>query len=98
MTSADLRAVQAFVTGKAADLREAIAPVADEVEELTGSGWSGSAAESFAAAWAEWHDGSAKILDALGRIGAGLGLSAEGYDQTDGTLGTSYSRLASRLS
>lgn len=98
VSAAELRDVESFVTGRAYDLRDAITPVAAEVEDLLGGGWTGSAATTFGQAWSEWHDGSAKILDALGRIGAALGQIADSYAGTDDNLAASYSRIADRLS
>lgn len=96
VTPAQLRAMQSFVSGQAADLREALAPVTAEVDDLLGSGWSGSAASAFAAAWREWQEGTGELLDGLGRMAALLGVSATGYEGSDQVTSSVFARLEGR--
>ena len=87
VTPGELRSAQVFVSDLAADVRTELGDLCDEVTTLLADGWVSTAATGFAAGWHEWHGGADDLLDALGRIGVLLSLTAAQYDASDQEAG-----------
>ena len=83
VNSADLYLAQSFISELAGDIAAELSAVSGEIESLLDSSWTGEAARSFSAGWAEWREGAGEVLDALGRMGALLATTANAYDSQD---------------
>ncbi len=97
VTTDELRAAQGFVADLAGDVNAELLGVHDEITQLLADGWLGTAAAGFNAGWRDWRDGATDLLDALGRIGVLLALSAEHYDGTDTYAGVELDMAGSEL-
>ena len=62
---AELRGTTADVRVGADSLRATSDDIHLDVEALLDAGWTGTAAESYADAWADWRSGADRVLDAL---------------------------------
>ncbi|QBS43805.1 WXG100 family type VII secretion target [Nocardia sp. CS682] len=79
----EVRAIGRYIYSLAQTFRSALDSAVREVDELTSSGWSGTAATAFAEGWRESRDGGGKIIDALTVMADKLGVSAESYQAQD---------------
>ncbi|MFF0494034.1 WXG100 family type VII secretion target [Nocardia sp. NPDC004068] len=74
-------------------LRSALADASREVTALTETGWTGTAAASFAEGWDECRDGGQRIIEALGTLAAAVGVTAETYAAHDNQFAAEVSSL-----
>jgi WXG100 family type VII secretion target len=70
------------VSNEAEELREELARLSQEWDNLS-HGWSGVAASAFTPAWEEWHEGAARIVEALAESSRRLAQAAVLYDERD---------------
>ena len=70
------------VSNEAEDLREELACLAREWDTLS-HGWSGVAASALTPAWEEWHEGAARIVEALAESSRRLAQAAVLYEERD---------------
>jgi WXG100 family type VII secretion target len=70
------------VSNEADELREELARLSREWDNLS-HGWSGVAASAFAPAWEEWHEGAARIVEALAESSRRLAQAAVLYEERD---------------
>lgn len=97
VTTSELNAAQAYVSGVASEVRTGLSSLASDVEELLGGGWTGAAATAFAAGWQDWRTGSDDVLDALGRMAQLLAITARTYDGTDAVSSIDFDQLGGTL-
>jgi WXG100 family type VII secretion target len=97
VSTADLNAAQAFVSGLAGEIRTDLGSATTQVESLLDGGWKGTAADGFAAGWQNWHTGALELLDALGRMAALLAVTAREYDGRDAIVSFDFNRLGGEL-
>ena len=83
VTAPELVAVSAELQSLAEGLRSGLGSLDSEVSGLLGSGWTGSAASSYAGVWQEWHQGAAQVVEGLSRMSGLLQDAAAGYSSTD---------------
>jgi WXG100 family type VII secretion target len=89
----DVRSVGRKAYELAQALRSALNDAGREVDSLTSSGWTGSAAAAFATGWGECHDGGNQIIDALIEMAERLGVSAANYQTQDTRAASATSSL-----
>ncbi|MEV6428793.1 WXG100 family type VII secretion target [Nocardia sp. NPDC051463] len=89
----EVRAVGRYVYSLTQTLRSALDSAGTEVDELTSSGWSGTAAAAFAEGWRESRDGGGKIVEALTVMAEKLGVTAENYQAQDTAAASRTSSL-----
>lgn len=89
----DVTALGKYAYDLAETLRSALANAGREVEALVGTGWSSTAATSFADGWTECQDGGNKILDALTTMASSLGVTAKSYAAQDNQFAAQVSSL-----
>jgi WXG100 family type VII secretion target len=70
------------VSNEAEELREELAHMSREWDNVS-HGWSGVAASAFAPAWEEWHEGAARIVEALAESSRRLAQGAVLYEERD---------------
>jgi WXG100 family type VII secretion target len=70
------------VSNEAEELREELARLSGEWDNLS-HGWSGVAASAFTPAWEEWHEGAARIVEALAESSRRLAQAAVLYEERD---------------
>jgi WXG100 family type VII secretion target len=70
------------VSNDAEELREQLAGISRDWDNLA-RGWSGVAASTYASIWQEWHEGAAKLVDALAESSRSLGVAAVRYSEQD---------------
>lgn len=87
-----------------ADVRRAVAGLSEarvradrEVAGLLDGGWTGAAAASFAAGWADWAEGAAQVGSALDGLADGLVLARSQLVDADDSGADSMARLMARL-
>jgi WXG100 family type VII secretion target len=84
------------VSNEAEELREELSRLSREWDSLS-HGWSGVAASAFAPAWEEWHEGAARIVEALAESSRRLAQAAVLYEERDigsaRTLGSAASGM-----
>lgn len=90
-------AVLADVRRAVADLSETRAQADREVAGLLDGGWTGAAASSFAAGWADWVEGAAQVGSALDGLADGLVLARSELGGADDSGADSTARLRARL-
>lgn len=88
MSDFDVTAVELQVAGRALETIAAegyddLARLSSRVEHFVGAGWQGTAASSFAGAYAEWSAGATDGLQALTLMGEALGASGRAYTASD---------------
>src|ERR1700682_82055 len=71
-----------FISNEAEELREEVSRLSREWDNLS-HGWSGVAASTFAPAWEDWHEGAARIVDALAESSRRLARAAVLYEEPD---------------
>jgi WXG100 family type VII secretion target len=71
------------VSNDAEELREELSRIAREWDNIS-RGWSGTAASAFASIWDEWHEGAAKVVEALAESSRCLAEAAVRYNEQDG--------------
>jgi WXG100 family type VII secretion target len=87
--SADLGAIMstaAWMDGVAEDFDDDVQVLYRQVEALL-ERWRGSAADSHADAWADWHTTAATLVGALRDDAVALRAAAGGYHRTDAHAG-----------
>ncbi|MFQ6393164.1 WXG100 family type VII secretion target [Nocardia sp. KC 131] len=89
----EVSAVGRYVYSLAQTFRSALDSAGTEVDELTSSGWSGTAATAFAEGWRESRDSGGKIVDALAVMAEKLGVTAENYLAQDTAAASRTSSL-----
>lgn len=70
------------VSNEAEELREQLAGISRDWDGLA-RGWSGAAASAYGAIWEEWHEGAARLVEALAESSRSLGLAAVRYGERD---------------
>ena len=70
------------VSNEAEELREELSRLSREWDNLS-HGWSGVAASAFAPVWEEWHEGAARIVEALAESSRRLAQAAVLYEERD---------------
>jgi WXG100 family type VII secretion target len=70
------------VSNEAEELREELARLSREWDNLS-HGWSGAAASAFTPAWEEWHEGAARVVEALAESSRRLAQAAVLYEERD---------------
>lgn len=71
--------------------------VVAQVRDAVDGGWSGAAAESFAAAWQEWSTGAEQVCAALTSIVASLETARRELAAADGASAADSHSLLERL-
>lgn len=89
----DVLAVGRRAADLAQSLRSALRVAENQVNSLTSTGWTGSAATAFTTGWDECHDGGGRIIDALVELAGKLGVSAATYQSQDATTASRVSSL-----
>ncbi|MFI5777126.1 WXG100 family type VII secretion target [Nocardia sp. NPDC051570] len=89
----DVSALGKYAYDLADILRASLTNAGRDVESLTKGGWTGSAADSFAAGWSECRDGGQKIIDALATLASTLGVTAESYGAHDNQFAAEIPKL-----
>jgi WXG100 family type VII secretion target len=89
----DVAALGKYAYDLADILRSALNSAGREVDSLTSSGWTGTAADSFATGWHECQDGGQKIIDALATMASSLGVTAQTYRAHDNQFAAEISHL-----
>lgn len=80
-----------------AELEETRRECGSVVASLLSGGWSGAAADSFAAAWDDWLTGADAVVAALGEIEAGLLATGALLGSADRDVAAAHDRLHERL-
>ncbi|WP_067570112.1 WXG100 family type VII secretion target [Nocardia acidivorans] len=75
----DVQALGRSALDIAETMRSALKSAGREVDSLTTTGWTGTAATSFGTGWGECSDGGHRIIDALTTMADQLGVTAETY-------------------
>jgi len=70
------------VSNEAEELREQLTDISRDWENLA-RGWAGIAASAYGAIWEEWHEGAARLVDALAESSRSLGIAAVRYSEQD---------------
>jgi WXG100 family type VII secretion target len=70
---------------------------AHDVDSLLRAGWSGRAAEAFAAAWDDWLAGAREVLDSLEAITGAMAATQADLQCTDTEVAAATRRLWERL-
>jgi WXG100 family type VII secretion target len=70
------------ISNEAEELREELSRLSREWDNLS-HGWSGVAASAFARTWEEWHEGAAKVVEALAESSRRLAQAAVLYEERD---------------
>jgi WXG100 family type VII secretion target len=70
------------VGNEAEELRDELSRLSREWDNLS-HGWSGMAASAFGPAWEEWHEGAARIVEALAESSRRLAQAAVLYEERD---------------
>ncbi|MFW0793265.1 WXG100 family type VII secretion target [Gordonia sp. CPCC 205515] len=74
-------------------MRAALGSTGGHVETLLGSGWCGTAADSFGAGWNECRHGGERIISILETLAVAVGGSANRYVGQEGDNSDSFARL-----
>jgi WXG100 family type VII secretion target len=88
---------QAEVMGMSDQVRAEGVRVSGQVRDLVGSGWSGAAAEQYAAAWDDWQRGSEQLLGALDALAELMGAVRTEIEEADDDSAQAARVLVSRL-
>jgi WXG100 family type VII secretion target len=88
---------QSDVLGISSDLRAERDGVSRGVRALLAEGWTGVAANQYAAGWDDWCRGSEEMMRALTTIGELMGAVRDAIVETDTHAATSSTVLVSRL-
>ena len=92
---ARLRSTRAFVDRVASDVSAEVSAVQRDVEDLLGSGWTGSSANAFARGWQDWTLGARSTLRALEVMAELLGVAGRDFADGDVLVGDSFAKFAS---
>jgi WXG100 family type VII secretion target len=84
------------VSNDAEELREELARLSREWDNIS-RGWSGTAASALASIWEEWHEGAAKVVEALAESSRCLAEAAVRYDEQDGVSAGKLGSVAMEL-
>ncbi|WP_280457813.1 WXG100 family type VII secretion target [Nocardia carnea] len=88
----DVRNIGRIAYRIATELRSGASTLDLDVTTLLSS-WTGTAADSYRAAWAEMHDSSEVVWNELFEPAEKLGITADNYVQTDGSTAAAVSSL-----
>ncbi|MBO0846254.1 MAG: WXG100 family type VII secretion target [Nocardioides sp.] len=93
----DLALAREQVAGIATSLTQERSTLHGSMQEFLGSGWTGVAADEFAAAWGDWNTAAQEMLDGLQAMGRLLEAARVDYVTTDDGVHGDMARLSVRL-
>lgn len=89
----DVAELGRLAASTAATMRAALGNAGGHVDTLLGSGWRGSAADSFGEGWTDCRHGGDRVIDILDKLAAAVGISADRYTEQDSANLDSFVRL-----
>lgn len=78
-------------------LQDAVSGVERSVTSLLSGGWRGAAAEAYAAAFEQWHEGAEQVLRALDAMTVLLADTESTYTVSDMSQSAAFGRIGGEL-